>query len=59
MKTFVVCLMLIFMTSCATRPVVSECGWVTQIIVSPGDVITRATAEQIVQHNRKVAENCP
>jgi hypothetical protein len=57
MKTLAVCLMLIFMTSCTTV-VSSDCAWVRQIVVNDGDEITRPTAEQIVAHNRKVAEFC-
>jgi hypothetical protein len=52
-----VCLTLILMTSCTTV-VASDCAWVRQITVNDADEITRPTAEQIVAHNRKVAEFC-
>lgn len=52
-----VCLMAIFMTSCATV-VSSDCAWVKRIVVNAEDRISRPTAEQIVAHNRKVSEFC-
>jgi hypothetical protein len=47
-------LMLTFMTSCAAN----ECSWSKRIIVAEKDVLVRATAEQIVAHNRKVERFC-
>lgn len=57
MRKFLVCLMLTFTQSCTATPV-SECAWVRQIVVADGDSLTRATAEQIVAHNRKVEAFC-
>lgn len=54
---FLSCLMLIFMTSCATV-VASDCAWVKRIVVNGEDQISRPTAEQIVAHNRKVEKFC-
>ena len=47
-------LMLTFMTSC----VANECSWAKRIIVDEQDALVRATAEQIVAHNRKVDRFC-
>lgn len=54
---YVLLAMTIFTASCATVPK-SECAWVREIDVADEDVITRPTAEKIVDHNRKVVEFC-
>lgn len=54
MKASAVFLMLSFMTSCAA----DECSWAKRIVVHESDVLVRATAEQIVAHNRKVERFC-
>ncbi len=54
-KTFLVLLIMSLTANCATG---NECAWAKRILVSDGDVITRATAEQIVAHNRKVMAFC-
>lgn len=41
--------------SCATG---GECAWAKRIVTAPDDVMARATKEQIVAHNRKVATFC-
>ena len=46
--------MLTFMTSCAA----DECSWAKRIVVHEKDALVRATAEQIVAHNRKVERFC-
>lgn len=58
MRMLLVCLMLIFTMSCTAAKVASDCAWVKRIVVNEADVITRPTAEQVVAHNRKVAEFC-
>jgi len=51
--------MTFYLTNCtATAPIVCECSWARRITIDTADVITRPTAEQIVAHNRKVAELC-
>jgi len=35
-----------------------ECAWAKRIVTAPDDVMARATKEQIVAHNRKVATFC-
>ena len=55
MKTFLVLATMSLLGSCATG---GECSWAKRIQVNEQDVITRPTAEQIVAHNRKVAEFC-
>lgn len=57
MRKWLVCLMLIFTTSCA-GPEGNECGWARLIVVNGEDHISRRTAEQIVAHNRKVEAFC-
>ncbi|MBI4968508.1 MAG: hypothetical protein HZC25_10365 [Rhodospirillales bacterium] len=42
--------------SCASPP--PDCAWVKTIHVDPLDRLVRATQEQIVAHNRKVAGFC-
>jgi hypothetical protein len=54
MKISGIFLMLTFMTSCAAN----ECSWTKRIIVDEKDALVRATAEQIVAHNRKVERFC-
>ena len=54
MKMSGIFLMLSFMTSCAAN----ECSWAKRIIVDEQDALVRATAEQIVAHNRKVERFC-
>ena len=54
-KTFLVFLTMSLTASCATG---NECAWAKRILVSDADVITRATAVQIVAHNRKVVTFC-
>jgi len=45
----------IWIGSCATG---GECAWAKRIVTAPDDVMARATKEQIVAHNRKVATFC-
>jgi hypothetical protein len=45
----------IWIASCATA---GECAWAKRIVTAQEDVMTRATKEQIVAHNRKVAAFC-
>ncbi len=47
---------LLFIASCTTRA--SDCAWVGMIKVDPADSLSRALAEQIVAHNRKVKAFC-
>ena len=54
MKMSWVFLMLICMTSCTAN----ECSWAKQVVVNEKDDLVRATAEQIVAHNRKVEAFC-
>ena len=55
MKTLAVCLTMIWIASCAVG---DECSWAKRINISEKDVLVRATKEQIVAHNRKVATFC-
>lgn len=57
MRTWSVCLMLFFTTSCAGQAA-NECAWARRIVVNGEDQISRRTAEQIVAHNRKVDAFC-
>jgi hypothetical protein len=57
MRTWLACLTLIFVTSCATTTA-TECGWVTRILPSKDDILTRGTMIQIVAHNRNVMRFC-
>ena len=50
------CLML-SCTGCMTTPS-TECAWVRRIVLAPGDVVSRATLEQITAHNLKVKAYC-
>lgn len=50
-------LLLSLMPSC-TGVADSGCSWVARITVADADVITPATARQIVAHNRAVGEFC-
>ena len=54
MKASGIFLMLTLMTSCAA----DECSWAKRITVHEKDALVRATAEQIVAHNRKVDRFC-
>jgi len=59
---FVCLAMLILIPGCAGSSVttVSDgCGWVKQIILSPGlERLTRSEKEQILSHNELVEKNC-
>lgn len=57
-RRLLVCLTLSSMASCAATPAPSECAWAALILVSPRDVLTRGTREQIVAHNRQVERFC-
>jgi len=56
-RLLLACLIPLSMTSCA-GPSDSGCSWVSRITVADADVITPATARQIVAHNRAVKEFC-
>jgi hypothetical protein len=45
------------LTGCMTSPS-SECAWVRRIQLAPGDVVSRATLEEITAHNLKVQAFC-
>jgi hypothetical protein len=36
----------------------AECSWTREITVSPEDVLTRLTKEEIVTHNEKFKKFC-
>jgi len=57
-KMLLVCLTLSSIASCAATPAPGECTWAALILVSPRDVLTRGTREQIVVHNRQVERFC-
>lgn len=54
-KMFLVLAIPIWIASCATG---GDCAWAKRIVTAPEDTMTRATKEQIVAHNRKVAIFC-
>ena len=57
-RMLLVCLALTSTANCAVTPAPNECAWAALILVSPRDVLTRATREQIVAHNRQVERFC-
>ncbi len=46
------------LNACAVGSVSDGCAWVEPIIISPDDILTRQTAEQIVTLNEDWEENC-
>ncbi len=48
-------------TRVQTEPTVidSSCSWAKVILIGKQDVLTDATARQLIAHNRLVEKNCP
>ena len=53
-------LMLMSLPSCAPgSPAATDCAWARVILIDPADVLSPATARQLLAHNLRVDAICP
>ncbi len=57
-RVSIVCLTMSALSGCVEIVIAAECSWVKAIYLASQDVVTRATEDKIIAHNKKVAELC-